>query len=201
MLISYGEESQRPEVAYDSSVDSALPLRVGETGGPRESERLEESDDEDPEQRQLLERIRPLAQPGAVFRLNERDIGRYMKLGNRMVVVVGPLPSLTGLATEVLSREVRVSTRRSWKPELFDLPRSEEDEYRIYVEENVVFTRRKLIDEFTLDGFFELDVRLPVPIRLLNPKYFLDWLPRPYIDLIVSGMQGQPLPRIYPPRA
>lgn len=188
-------------MAYDSSVDSGLSLRVGETGGPRESEQFEESDDEDPEQRQLLERIRPLAQPGAVFRLNERDIGRYMKLGNRMVVVVGPVPSLAGPATAVLSREVRVSTRLSWKPELFDLPRSEEDEYRLYLEKNVVFTRRKLIDEFTLDGLFELDVRLPVRIGLLNPKCFLDWLPRPYIDLIVSRMKGQPLPRIYPPRA
>lgn len=162
---------------------------------------MEESDDEDPEQRQLLEKIRPVAQPGAVFRLNERDIGRYMKRGSRMVVVVGPVPSLAGPAAAVLSREVRVSTRRSWKPQLFDLPRSEEDEYRIYVEENVVFTRRKLINDFTLDGFFELGVRLPVPIRLLNPNHFLDWLPRPYIDLILSGMKGQQLPKIYPPRA
>jgi hypothetical protein len=173
---------------------------IGELRESHLSQQEGEGDDDDPTFAELLGRIRSYIAPGAVFRLAERDIGRYLKPGRRPIMVVGPVPDLRGNARIALTRQVRVSTRRSWKPELFDLPEDEDAEYRLFEKNRVVFTRAGLLKAFTKPGFFEIDVRVVIPVRVLEPEHFLGWLPQPYVSLITSAMKGQRVPVPYPPR-
>jgi hypothetical protein len=186
------ETAQKPRT-YGGRADESSTARVEEVS-PDENEDL-------PPRwhaRTHLVQLRPLLAPGAVFRVLDSVTGRTTKSGRRPAMIIGPVPALDGAPEVVLGKRVRVCTRRSLKDH--DVRPSGDDAILQLAEnQHMLFTPRGLLRGFNKDGFFEVDIRLPVSLSDLDPAYFEGWLPRPFVDFILLKSIGMTAANPYPP--
>lgn len=176
----------------------------GPHAGDSEGEAPSDDDDDVGERaraRVYLARLRPQLAAGAVFRVLDSVTGRSTKSGRRPAVIIGPVPALDGEPEIVLGKQVRVCTRTSLKPH-HPHPQNEAEILQFAeAQPRLLFTKKGLLRGFNKDGFFEIDIRLPISIGSLDPDYFEGWLPRPYIDFILFKTVGKAAPNPYPPSA
>jgi hypothetical protein len=186
-------KSAQTPVTYGGRADESSTPKVQELSA-------DEDDDLSPRwrARAQLTKLRPLLAPGAVFRLPDSVTGRTTKSGRRPAMIIGPVPTLDGAPEVVLGKQVRVCTRRSLKTH--DVrPSSDGEILQMAEERHLLFTPKGLLRGFNKDGFFEIDIRLPISLSDLDPADFEDWLPRPFVDVILLKTVGKSAANPYPP--